>query len=127
VLNPVADVISDVIVKRRLMLKTSATTLALAGAILLSRVAQSEIYWIDAEGGADPDRLPERQSLLVDTANRTPRSRRQTHSRCGAAGRAEKIDILPHHSLPRRPHRRDAGAVEMILIGMYMDHGDWSN
>src|SRR5947208_14097663 len=85
-----------------------------------------EIYWIDAEGGAATLIVsPSGQSLLVDTANRTPDNRdaRRILTAAQQAG-LKKIDIL----LTTHFHGDHIGAMQalstMIPIEMYMDHGD---
>ena len=85
-----------------------------------------EIYWIDAEGGASTLIVtPSGQSLLVDTANRTPDDR--DAKRILAAARLaglKQIDIL----LTTHFHGDHIGAMpalaKMIPIEMYMDHGE---
>src|ERR1700683_1810541 len=83
-----------------------------------------EIYWIDAGGGAPPLIVaPSGQSLLVDTANRTPddRDAKRILAATQQAG-LKKIDIL----LTTHFHADHIGALaalrELIPIGMYMDH-----
>jgi competence protein ComEC len=85
-----------------------------------------EIYWIDAEGGASTLIVaPSGQSLLVDTANRTPDDR-DAKRILAAAQKAglKKINIL----LTTHFHGDHIGAMpalaKMIPIGMYMDHGE---
>jgi competence protein ComEC len=85
-----------------------------------------EIYWIDAEGGAATLIVsPSGQSLLVDTANRTPddRDAKRIFAATQQAG-IRKIDYL----LTTHFHSDHIGALpalaKMIPIGMYLDHGD---
>src|SRR5258706_10454157 len=85
-----------------------------------------EIYWIDAEGGAATLIVaPSGESLLVDTANRTPddRDAKRIMAAAQQAG-LKKIDYL----LTTHFHGDHMGAMpalaKMIPIGMYMDHGE---
>jgi beta-lactamase superfamily II metal-dependent hydrolase len=85
-----------------------------------------EIYWIDAEGGAATLIVtPTGESLLVDTANRTPddRDAKRIFAATQKAG-LKKIDIL----LTTHFHGDHIGAMaalaKMIPIDMYMDHGE---
>jgi competence protein ComEC len=85
-----------------------------------------EIYWIDAEGGAATLIVtPSGESLLVDTANRTPddRDAKRIFAATQAAG-ITKIDYL----LTTHFHSDHIGAMpalaKLIPIGMYMDHGE---
>ena len=85
-----------------------------------------EIYWIDAEGGASTLIVaPSGQSLLVDTANRTPddRDAKRIFAAAQKAG-LKKIDIL----LTTHFHSDHIGAMpalaKLIPIGMYLDHGE---
>src|SRR5580698_4542645 len=85
-----------------------------------------EIYWIDAEGGAATLIVtPAGESLLVDTANRTPddRDAKRIFAATQKAG-LKKIDIL----LTTHFHNDHIGAMaalaKMIPIDMYMDHGE---
>jgi len=59
------------------MLRTFAVILGLCSVTaLLCEARDLEIYWIDAEGGASTLIVsPSGESLLVDTANRTPDDR----------------------------------------------------
>lgn len=84
-----------------------------------------EIYWVDAEGGASTLIVaPSGESLLVDTANRTPddRDAKRIFAAAKMAG-LTKIDIL----LTTHFHGDHIGAMaalaKMIPIEMYMDHG----
>ena len=85
-----------------------------------------EIYWIDAEGGAATLIVtPAGESMLVDTANRTPddRDAKRIYAATQKAG-LKKIDIL----LTTHFHNDHIGAMQalakMIPIDMYMDHGE---
>jgi len=85
-----------------------------------------DIYWIDAEGGASTLIVtPDGQSLLVDTANRTPddRDAKRIFAAAQKAG-LKQIDIL----LTTHFHGDHIGAMQalakMIPIKMYMDHGE---
>jgi competence protein ComEC len=85
-----------------------------------------DIYWIDAEGGAATLIVsPSGESLLVDTANRTPddRDAKRIFAATQQAG-ISKIDYL----LTTHFHGDHIGAMpalaKMIPIGMYFDHGD---
>ena len=98
------------------------------GALLLSGAEKKnlEIYWIDAEGGAATLIVsPSGESMLVDTANRTPddRDAKRIMAAVQMAG-LKKIDIL----LTTHFHADHIGAMpalaKMIPIEMYMDHGD---
>ncbi len=85
-----------------------------------------EIYWIDAEGGAATLIVtPAGESMLVDTANRTPddRDAKRIFAATQKAG-LTKIDIL----LTTHFHSDHIGAMpalaKLIPIGKYMDHGE---
>jgi competence protein ComEC len=85
-----------------------------------------EIYWVDAEGGAATLIVsPSGESLLVDTANRTPddRDAKRILAATQQAG-LTKIDYL----LTTHFHSDHIGALpalaKLIPIGMYLDHGD---
>src|SRR3984893_1157605 len=85
-----------------------------------------EIYWIDAEGGAATLIVaPGGESLLVDTANRTPddRDAKRIMAAAQQAG-LKQIDTL----LTTHFHGDHIGAMpalaKMIPIMMYMDHGE---
>lgn len=95
-------------------------------ACLFGAARKLEIYWIDAEGGAATLIVaPSGESLLVDTANRTPddRDAKRIMVAVQMAG-LKKIDIL----LTTHFHGDHIGAMaalaKLIPIGMYMDHGD---
>src|SRR5437773_12527684 len=100
--------------------------LALACASALAAASPNlEIYWIDAEGGAATLIVsPSGQSMLVDTANRTPddRDAKRIYTAAQQAG-LKKIDIL----VTTHFHGDHIGAMQalskMIPIGMYMDQG----
>jgi competence protein ComEC len=102
--------------------------LLLAAAALTLSGAQKnlEIYWIDAEGGAATLIVaPSGESMLVDTANRTPddRDAKRIMAAAQQAG-LTKIDIL----LTTHFHGDHIGALaavaKMIPIETFMDHGD---
>src|SRR5580693_7551651 len=93
---------------------------------LLGASRNLEIYWIDAEGGASTLIVaPGGQSLLVDTANRTPddRDAKRILAAAQLAG-LKKIDIL----LTTHFHGDHIGSMpalaKLIPIDMYMDHGE---
>src|SRR5271170_8057396 len=108
------------------MFKNLVTVLGLIGASALYGAQNLEIYWIDAEGGAATLIVsPSGQSLLVDTANRTPddRDAKRIFAAAQKAG-LQKIDFL----LTTHFHGDHIGAMpalaKMIPIGMYLDHGE---
>src|SRR6266700_701320 len=109
------------------MQRTLSILFALLLAFTLSGASPNlEIYWIDAEGGAATLIVaPSGESLLVDTANRTPddRDAKRILAAAQMAG-LKKIDIL----LTTHFHGDHIGAMpalaKMIPIGMYMDHGE---
>jgi len=85
-----------------------------------------EIYWIDAEGGASTLIVtPAGESLLIDTANRTPddRDAKRIMAAVQLAG-VQKIDIL----ITTHYHGDHTGAMQafakLIPIGVFMDHGE---
>src|SRR5439155_23404458 len=85
-----------------------------------------EIYWIDAEGGAATLIVaPTGESLLVDTANRTPddRDAKRIMAAVQQAG-LKQIDFL----LTTHFHGDHIGAMpalaKLIPINMYLDHGE---
>src|SRR5450432_1181944 len=102
-------------------------TLTLLFALVPAHAAKNlEIYWIDAEGGAATLIVtPNGESLLVDTANRTPddRDAKRILAAAQLAG-LKQIDIL----LTTHYHGDHMGAMpalaKMIPIMMYMDHGE---
>jgi competence protein ComEC len=107
------------------MLKHFCVILALLGAGVAYGAQNLEIYWIDAEGGASTLIVsPSGESMLVDTANKTPddRDAKRIFSAAQQAG-LKKIDIL----VTTHFHGDHIGAMPalaaMIPIGMYMDHG----
>src|SRR5437868_15461575 len=107
------------------MSKLLLVILLSAGA-LLAASNKLEIYWIDAEGGAATLIVaPSGESMLVDTANRTPddRDAKRIMAAAQAAG-LKKIDIL----LTTHFHGDHIGAMaalaKMIPIEKYMDHGE---
>jgi beta-lactamase superfamily II metal-dependent hydrolase len=100
--------------------------LLLSAGALFGASRNLEIYWIDAEGGAATLIVsPTGQSLLVDTANRTPddRDAKRILAAAQQAG-LKQIDIL----LTTHFHADHIGAMpalaKMIPIRMYMDHGE---
>jgi competence protein ComEC len=105
--------------------------LAACGGLLLagapSGASQNlEIYWIDAEGGAATLVVaPSGESLLVDSANRTPddRDAKRIVAATEQAG-LKRIDLL----LTTHFHGDHIGAMpalaKMIPIGGYLDHGE---
>jgi len=105
----------------------TAVLLGIACAAYLPAAPQNlDIYWIDAEGGAATLIVsPGGQSMLVDTANRTPddRDAKRIYAATQAAG-LKKIDFL----LTTHFHSDHIGAMpalaKMIPIDMYMDHGE---
>src|ERR1700677_4059969 len=105
----------------------TAALLGLACAACLPAAPQNlEIYWIDAEGGAATLIVsPSGESLLVDTANRTPddRDAKRIFAATQQAG-LKKIDFL----LTTHFHNDHIGAMpalaKLIPIGLYMDHGE---
>jgi beta-lactamase superfamily II metal-dependent hydrolase len=106
---------------------TKLILLLLATAFAASAAPKNlEIYWIDAEGGAATLIVaPSGESMLVDTANRTPddRDAKRIFAATQKAG-LKQIDIL----LTTHFHGDHIGAMpalaKMIPIGMYMDHGE---
>lgn len=99
--------------------------LGLMGAGALYGAQNLDIYWIDAEGGASTLIVsPSGESMLVDTANRTPddRDAKRIFAAAKQAG-LSKIDIL----VTTHFHGDHIGAMpalaKLIPIGMYMDHG----
>jgi competence protein ComEC len=106
---------------------TKALSIAILTAGILSSAQRNlEIYWIDAEGGAATLIVsPSGESMLVDTANRTPddRDAKRILAAAQLAG-LKKINIL----LTTHFHGDHIGAlpalVKMIPIDQYMDHGE---
>jgi beta-lactamase superfamily II metal-dependent hydrolase len=109
------------------MIAKSLVVLTLLGASALFSASRNlEIYWIDAEGGAATLIVsPSGQSLLVDTANRTPddRDAKRIFAATQQAG-LKKIDFL----LTTHFHGDHIGAMpalaKLIPIDMYLDHGE---
>src|SRR5947199_2099252 len=108
------------------MFKIFLTLLAILGAGARPGTARDlAIYWIDAEGGAATLIVsPSGESLLVDTANKTPddRDARRIMAAVKQAG-LKKIDYL----LTTHFHGDHYGALpalsKMIAIGRFFDHG----
>jgi beta-lactamase superfamily II metal-dependent hydrolase len=105
---------------------TAALLGILSAACLSAASGNLEIYWIDAEGGAATLIVsPSGESMLVDTANKTPddRDAKRIFAAAQQAG-LKKIDIL----LTTHFHSDHIGAmpalVKLIPIGMYLDHGE---
>ena len=85
-----------------------------------------EIYWIDAEGGAATLIVsPSGESLLVDTANRTPddRDAKRIMAAVEKAG-LKKIDYLVTTHFHGDHYGALPALAKLIPIGMYLDHGD---
>jgi competence protein ComEC len=114
------------------MRKTPLALLAFFGTVIVLGAQPKlganklDIYWIDAEGGAATLIVaPDGESLLVDSANRTPddRDAKRILAATQQAG-LKKIDIL----LTTHFHSDHIGSMpalaKMIPIGMYMDHGE---
>ena len=107
------------------MWKTLPILVGLLGASSLYGERNLEIYWIDAEGGAATLIVaPGGESMLVDTANRTPddRDAKRIFAAAQLAG-LKKIDML----LTTHYHGDHIGAMpalaKLIPINLYMDHG----
>ena len=103
-----------------------AVSALLFAAIAFAAPPKLDIYWIDAEGGAATLIVaPSGESLLVDTANRTPddRDAKRIFAAAQQAG-LKKIDVL----LTTHFHGDHIGGMaalaKLIPIGMYMDHGE---
>src|SRR4051794_4091456 len=109
------------------MFRTSIAILGILGASVLSAASPNlDIYWIDAEGGAATLIIaPGGQSLLIDTANKTPddRDAKRIAAVAKQAG-LTKIDML----VTTHYHGDHVGAMEaldkMLPIGQYIDHGE---
>ena len=108
------------------MLRKLLLTGLVAAVSLCAASKNLEIYWIDAEGGAATLIVtPAGQSLLIDTANRTPddRDAKRIFAAAQQAG-LKKIDIL----LTTHFHSDHIGAMpalaKLIPIDLYMDHGE---
>src|SRR3954454_13198522 len=98
----------------------------LSACALLAASNKLEIYWIDAEGGAATLIVaPSGESMLVDTANRTPDDRddKRIFAAAQQAG-LKKIDYL----LTTHFHADHIGAMDalskLIPIGQFLDHGE---
>ena len=98
----------------------------LSASVLFGAPRNLEIYWIDAEGGAATLIVaPSGESMLVDTANRTPddRDAKRIMAAVEQAG-LKQIDIL----LTTHFHGDHIGAMpalaKMVPIMKYMDHGE---
>lgn len=108
------------------MLRNSLVVIGLLCANILSAASPNlDIYWIDAEGGAATLIVsPSGQSLLIDTANRTPddRDAKRIYAVAQQAG-LKKIDML----ITTHYHGDHLGAAEalskMIPIEQFIDHG----
>lgn len=109
-------------------MKTWLAVLAglLCASALTAASKNMEIYWIDAEGGAATLIVaPSGESMLVDTANRTPddRDAKRIYAAAQKAG-LTKIDFL----LTTHFHSDHIGGMaalaKLIPIGVYMDHGE---
>jgi competence protein ComEC len=84
-----------------------------------------EIYWIDAEGGGCTLIVaPSGESLLIDTANRTPddRDAKRILAAAQLAG-LKKIDVLVTTHYHGDHNGAMAALAKLIPIGTYMDHG----
>ena len=100
----------------RRLLRGAALAAALCGLLVpgaLSGASRNlEIYWIDAEGGAATLIVaPGGESMLVDSANRTPDDR--DARRIAAAARLAGLTRDRHaadDAFPCRSHRRNGGA-----------------
>src|SRR3954447_17394306 len=114
------------VIKGIMITKSLVVCGLLAAGALFGASKNLEIYWIDAEGGAATLIVsPSGESLLVDTANRTPddRDAKRIFAATQQAG-IQKIDYL----LTTHFHGDHIGAMpalaKLIPIGMYFDHGD---
>jgi competence protein ComEC len=103
-----------------------ALTALLGAGALCATSSNLQMYWIDAEGGAATLIVtPAGESLLVDTANRTPddRDAKRIYAAAQQAG-LKQIDFL----LTTHFHGDHMGAMsalaKMIPIRQYLDHGD---
>lgn len=108
------------------MIRNSFFALAMLAGSLTAASPNLDIYWIDAEGGASTLIVsPSGQSLLIDTANRTPddRDAKRIFAVAQQAG-LKKIDFL----LTTHYHGDHVGAMEalakLIPIEQYLDHGE---
>jgi competence protein ComEC len=109
-----------------MLMKLVALCALFSAAMLPAASRNLEIYWIDAEGGAATLIVaPGGESMLVDTANRTPDDR-DAKRILAAAQKAglTKIDYL----LTTHFHADHIGGMaalaKLIPIGMYLDHGE---
>ncbi len=85
-----------------------------------------EIYWIDAEGGAATLIVaPSGESLLVDTANKTPddRDANRIFAAAQSAG-LTKIDYLLTTHFHSDHMGGMAALAKLIPISKYLDHGE---
>lgn len=108
------------------MFRTLFAAFALIAVPLSAASPNLDIYWIDAEGGASTLIVtPSGQSMLIDTANRTPddRDAKRIFSAAQQAG-LKKIDIV----LTTHYHGDHVGAMEalskLIPIDQFIDHGE---
>jgi beta-lactamase superfamily II metal-dependent hydrolase len=108
------------------MIHKNFAILALLAGVMSAASPNLDIYWIDAEGGASTLIVtPGGQSMLIDTANRTPddRDAKRIFAAAQQAG-LKKIDIL----LTTHYHGDHVGAMEalskLIPIEQYIDHGE---
>src|SRR3954470_18974807 len=108
------------------MFAKSLLLAVVAAAAIAAAPRNLEIYWIDAEGGAATLIVaPSGESMLVDTANRTPddRDAKRIFAAAQLAG-LTKIDYL----VTTHFHGDHIGALpaltKLIPIGIYLDHGD---
>src|SRR3954470_1114182 len=108
------------------MFAKSLLLAVVAAAAIAAAPRNLEIYWIDAEGGAATLIVaPSGESLLIDTANRTPddRDAKRIFAAAQAAG-LKQIDVL----LTSHFHSDHMGAMpalaKLIPIMQYMDHGE---
>ena len=107
------------------MLKNLPVVLGLLAASVLYGAQNLDIYWIDAEGGASTLFVsPTGESMLIDTANRTPddRDAKRIFAATQQAG-IKKIDILVTTHFHGDHIGAMAALAKFIPIGMYMDHG----
>jgi competence protein ComEC len=109
------------------MLKKFAAVFGLLSTSVLFGASKNlEIYWIDAEGGAATLIVsPSGESLLVDTANRTPddRDSKRIMEAVQKAG-LKKIDILVTTHFHGDHYGALPALAKLIPIDMYMDHGE---
>jgi beta-lactamase superfamily II metal-dependent hydrolase len=108
------------------MIRGIFAAIALFAGALSAASPNLDIYWIDAEGGASTLIVsPSGQSLLIDTANRTPddRDAKRIFATAQQAG-LKKIDFL----VTTHYHGDHVGAMEalskLIPIERYFDHGE---